>query len=123
MFGGKVGEARDAKRLKNFQALEKILVDEFAVNGSYPTEQEFENMLETDYRQLADPTQWEGICLEDDGETLRTCEYIYVYGNRGFDYMLVGFFETPEYVQKHYDDYSLDREWLRWHVQGTRVNF
>ena len=57
MFGGKVGEARDAKRLKNFQALEKILVDEFAVNGSYPTEQEFENMLETDYRQLADPTQ------------------------------------------------------------------
>ena len=123
LFGGRISEARDSKRIKNFQTLEKVPVDEFAVNGAYPTEEEFESMLRTDYKQLNDPADGDKICLEDDGETLRKCGYIYRSGNRGFDYLLIGFFETPEYVVKTYDDYSLDREWLRGYVQGTKTSF
>lgn len=73
LFGGKVAETRDAKRVKNFQEIEKILVDEFAINGSYPSDDEFEDLVG---KELLDPANGEKSCIDSDGE-MRECEFLY----------------------------------------------
>lgn len=53
-FGDKTEEARDASRIERAKSLEKILLDVFVTEGSYPDDAGFASILD-EYGQFDDP--------------------------------------------------------------------
>jgi len=107
-FGGKTEEARDVSRIERLNSVEKILLDVFVTDGRYPSEDEFGQILDN-YPQFDDPLVGQNRCLDAGGQSER-CGYEYYLGNKGFDYLIVSYFETIEHVDTHYEVVTWERD-------------